>query len=240
MGHLTSTIYYKNHSERDHAFCGNPHLGRLGLDPPRNQLAYKSSDLSTFLAFPLWLAQVKNNHCLAEVISRSLTLVYGVAAAGTFMKNLSDKKLDIPSPATLSRARLVLDVLFCRLRQNAWQAPGDSFIYLSMDSSPQNGLDYLMCLQDNVKRSVAGKLVECIDNDDDLDSFLTQDFELTTAILPLGIVASGNSGVAAKFECLFHTLKLECGAEAGPCAGLLTKSSTRGNSSDTFNIPSPP
>ena len=167
-------------------------------------------------------AQVKNNDSLLEVIRRALTLTYGSAVAVAFKNNIDQKLLEIPSATTLSRTRLVLDVLLCRQRQLEWREPGQFFLYLSMDSSPQNGLDYLLCLQDVVQRKDAARLMRCIDgedSDDDLDSFLfghpADNSFLRTSILPLGIVASGNCDVPAKFECLFHTLKLECGAEAG-------------------------
>ena len=158
---------------------------------------------------------MKNNDHIVEVLRRSLALVYGSDVASSFQENIAAARLQVPAPAVLSRSRLMLDVLLCRVKQAQWTNPKDYFIYLSMDSSPQNGLDYLMCLQDMVSHSSARQLMHCIDDEDlDLDEFLTSNF-VSTTVLPLGIVASGNSGVAAKFECLFHSLKLECGPQAG-------------------------
>ena len=166
---------------------------------------------------------MKNNDRLSEVVERSLAAVYGPDVAINFSRNVAQKHLQIPSVATLSRSRLMLDVLLCLHRQREWIDPAAAFIYLSMDSSPQNGLDYLMCLQDSVPRQAARQLMQLLDSegeqeDDDegaaLESFLRSDF-LHTTVLPLGIIASGNSGVAAKFECLFHSLKLEFGTQVG-------------------------
>ena len=44
-----------------------------------------------------------------------------------------------------------------------------------------------------------------------LEEFLASKF-LKTTTLPLGILGSGNADLGAKYECLFHCLKLDVGA----------------------------
>ena len=61
-----------------------------------------------------------------------------------------------PSAATLSRARLVADMLLCLQRQEAWARSGllqgKALIYLTADSSPQGGRDWLLVEEDTVCR----------------------------------------------------------------------------------------
>ena len=187
------------------------HLNRLQIAKYLNCVGQLWSIL------PGAFSQVKSNDRLAEVLGRSLAMIFGSSVATSFHKNIQQGNLCIPSAPVLSRSRLMLDVILCLHRQQQWPDPSSMFLYLSMDSSPQNGFDYLMTLLDRVTRTSALQLIRSIDEEEDsmdLDTFLASGF-FETSVLPLGIIGSGNSGVAAKFECLFHCLKLECGAEAG-------------------------
>lgn len=51
-----------------------------------------------------------------------------------------------------------------------------------------------------------------------LEEFLASKF-LKTTTLPLGILGSGNADLGAKYECLFHCLKLDVGAVSGLQSG---------------------
>lgn len=145
--------------------------------------------------------------------------------AAVYQLKLQQGGLQFPSESVLSRARLKLDVALALREQAGFRMPDEHFVYLSVDSSPQNGLDWLMTLQDVVRRSDAGKLMLLLEKRDqlgpldpdegesELDQFLQSGF-LKTSALPIGIVGSGKSDLASKFECLFHCIKLQVGTQA--------------------------
>ena len=68
--------------------------------------------------------------------------------------------LRIPSKATLSRARIRLDVLMMRWRADRFKLEPAYFIFLSSDSSPQGGRDFLMTVEDSISRHHASLVVD--------------------------------------------------------------------------------
>lgn len=68
--------------------------------------------------------------------------------------------LRVPSAATLSRARLRLDVLMMQWRHVRFKLEPQWFIYLSSDSSPQGGRDFLMTVEDSIARHHAALAVD--------------------------------------------------------------------------------
>lgn len=184
------------------------------------------------MASPQALAQVKNNEKLEDVLTRAAALLMGSHVGAHYKSMLQNQKLQVPSVSVLSRGRLRLDVaLVCR-EQQMFQStgPGSHFCCLSVDSSPQQGYDYLLTLQDSCLREDAAKLMCLIEraseaeHDDDpallaYEDFLSSGF-LKTTTLPVGIIGSGKSSLADKFECLFHCIKLQVGTKAGwACSG---------------------
>ena len=70
-----------------------------------------------------------------------------------------DTGLRVPSAATLSRARIRLDVLMMQWRAQRFKLEPAFFIYLSSDSSPQGGRDFLMSIEDCISRHHASLFV---------------------------------------------------------------------------------
>ena len=89
---------------------------------------------------------------MIETLVRSIGLLLGPEAAKHFLQRLErtcSPVIPLPGEACLSKSRLRLDVLMALTYQARWREHQNShFIYLSADSSPQGGLDYLMTLQD--------------------------------------------------------------------------------------------
>lgn len=79
-------------------------------------------------------------------------LLMGADAAKLYGQLLANSSLHLPSEAVLSRSRLKVDVVISLVQRERLHDPGRYFFYLSADSSPQAGLDYLMTLQDAVLR----------------------------------------------------------------------------------------
>ena len=71
-----------------------------------------------------------------------------------------DTGLRVPSAPTLSRARLRLDVLMMQWRAQRFKLEPEYFIYLSSDSSPQGGRDFLMSIEDSISRHHASLVVD--------------------------------------------------------------------------------
>lgn len=80
---------------------------------------------------------------------------------------------------------------------------GGMFYVLSSDASPQAKLDLMMTLEDRISRVDAEALIACGGDISKLEEWSSQPRIMTTQ-LPLGIVGSGNAGLAAKHECIFH------------------------------------
>lgn len=83
-----------------------------------------------------------------------------------------------------------------------------NFIFLSSDSSPQGGLDYLLTIEDTIARS---KAALCIDvSDSELATFSALG-HLKLCVLPVSVIGSGNAALSAKFEALFNSVCLDNG-----------------------------
>lgn len=98
---------------------------------------------------------MKNNSKLKEVIVRCEGLLHGDSAALHYQRLFDNKALHLLSEASLSRARLKMDVLLCLEQQKKLFDPKQFFIWLSADSSPQGGYELLMTLQDVCKSPLA-------------------------------------------------------------------------------------
>ncbi|CAE7215683.1 unnamed protein product [Symbiodinium sp. CCMP2592] len=85
------------------------------------------------------------------------------------------------------------------------------FVFLSSDSSPQSGTDFLLTLEDRIERQYAGLVVDA--TDDEIASWNLSDY-LKTSSLPVAVVGAGNSGVAGKYEGLLHSIMCDLGNEA--------------------------
>lgn len=96
---------------------------------------------------------MKNNSKLAETLVRSVGMVLGSNVANHVKSQLDNHRLHIPSESVLSKSRLRVDVLISLMQRDRMQAPNQLFVYLSADSSPQGGMDYLMTLQDTCHRT---------------------------------------------------------------------------------------
>lgn len=73
----------------------------------------------------------------------------------------------------------------------------------SEDSSPQGKLDLMMTLEDRISMSDAAALIACGGDVGKIQDWSLRP-KITTTQLPLGIIGSGNAGLAAKHECIFH------------------------------------
>ena len=129
--------------------------------------------------------------------------------------------LQVPSPATLSRCRLQLDILLMSLRQTMFSklffadplAPSSGtgpgcFIFLSADASSLRGTDHFMCLE-CVSASVVGSIIDATVEEREAFSDASH---VKTQILPPAVIGYGNSNVGAKVEAMFHSCKLDVGA----------------------------
>lgn len=65
-----------------------------------------------------------------------------------------------------------------------------------------------MSAKDSVSREKAGQLMECGTDMERLENWL-QLSPITVSQLPMAIIGSGNSDLAAKVEALFHSAKLD-------------------------------
>lgn len=83
-------------------------------------------------------------------------------------------------------------------------------MYLSCDSSPQGGLDFLVGLEDRVGRKSVSQIVDA--NTTKLSAWSLASHCDTTP-LPLSILGSGGTDSAAKFESLLHAICLDCGEQ---------------------------
>ena len=92
-----------------------------------------------------------------------------------------------------------------RYRQGLLHQHGHAgmFYVLSSDSSPQGKLDLMMTLEDRISRTDAEELIACQGDVAKLEEWSSKSKIMTTQ-LPLGIIGSGNSGLGAKHECIFH------------------------------------
>ena len=153
---------------------------------------------------------VSNTKDLPEVFYRAVHFLYGADLSNLVQRQLSDGTLRVPSEASLSRARLKMDVLamLCR-REDGQRDAQRHFTMLSTDSSPQGGLDYLMTLEDRVTREAAGNLMLAGADGSAILQWSRQQGVQTTQ-LPLAIVGSGNSKLPGKFEALFHQVRSLC------------------------------
>ena len=87
-----------------------------------------------------------------KTLVQAMGYVLGPKAAEACQEELTKNKIQVPSPATLSRTRLKADVLLMRLRRQSFCEKRCIFVMLSCDASPQNGVDYQMTLEDAVER----------------------------------------------------------------------------------------
>ena len=129
---------------------------------------------------------------------------------------LDSEEIQVPHASTLSRSRLMLDLLIMNWRKQEFQnASSGFFTYLSSDSSPQAGTDFLLTLEDRVERRHAGLVVDA--TEEELAAWSASNY-LQTSSLPVAVVGAGNSGVAGKYEGLLHSIVCDCGNEASPDA----------------------
>lgn len=91
---------------------------------------------------------IKNTSELPDVLVRSLEFVMGPKIAELLRHELQHSLLRVPSPSTLSRTRLKLDVLAMLLRRTEFKKSAPVFVMLTTDSSPQGTLDLLLTLED--------------------------------------------------------------------------------------------
>ena len=130
--------------------------------------------------------------------------------------DIEQKRFAAPHPTQLSRARLKLDMLLMKLRQQEWarcfrkgRCGEDSgqFVLLSADASPQAGTELLMIVEDRVPRNRAAEVVGA--SPEQLSQWGLQS-HIITSTLPLGVLGSGACGTSAKFEVLAHCARLDC------------------------------
>lgn len=94
-----------------------------------------------------------------------------------------------------------------RIRREQFKKSGRAFIYLSTDSSPQGGSDYLMTVEDMVLHDDAAGCMTC--SEEDLAAWNIAN-TLRTNVLPLSVLGSGCSDVAGKFESLVYSINCDC------------------------------
>ena len=127
-------------------------------------------------------------------------------------QQLDSTQLVVPHPSTLSRSRLLLDVLIMNWRKEQIRSSASGhFVFLSSDSSPQAGTDFLLTLEDRIERQYAGLVVDA--TDEEIASWNLSDY-LKTSSLPVAVVGAGNSGVAGKYEGLLHSIVCDLGNQA--------------------------
>ncbi len=147
---------------------------------------------------------------LPEVLVRCISFVLGSEVAEQVKLAIAEKQLKIPSATALTRARQKFDVFLMLWRRKSFRTTDPYFVMLSTDASPQGGSDYLMTLEDRVTRKAAGLLIDS--DPDDLAAWNIAG-HLSKSTLPVSLVGSGNSGLAAKFEGVFHSVKLDIGTQ---------------------------
>lgn len=185
--------------------------------PPstENQLAKRAGRAGAPFRYKLWklLEALK----LASLLRDSNRMSQAVKAAMQYVSSEEDRvwveeqlaRESIPSPATLSRARLVADMLMCLWRQHHWESKGiinrKPFLFLTADSSPQGGRDWLLVEEDAL----------CIDDVMVINNAeaLQRLFEVNRALPPC-VLGSGNTSVANKVHTILHQIKLEVGADS--------------------------
>ncbi|CAJ1459940.1 unnamed protein product [Effrenium voratum] len=166
-----------------------------------------SYKLSRLLEALLAARLLKSADSLPDVLVRSVNFLMGAGSAEEIHRSIAQDALKVPSGATLSRARLRLDValmlerqaLFARMQQQL-------FVNLSADSSPQGGTDFQLTLEDLVERSrLRPGMGRRGGGGGDMSGVLT------TTVLPVATLAALNTDLAAKFEATFSSIKLDVG-----------------------------
>jgi hypothetical protein len=132
------------------------------------------------------------------VLLNMVRFLYGKEDAAEIARMLHDKEILLPSDATLSRARLRLDVVMMLERRRSIEHAPDFFSYLSGDASPQGGREYLCVLEDIVSREEASRVFQ--------PGYVVS---LETRALPPTVLGSGRCGLDRKFGSLVHALQLD-------------------------------
>ena len=145
--------------------------------------------------------------------------------------------LKTPSSKTMSRARVVLDVLLMLLRRSSFMED-EFYTYLSSDASAIRGKDYFMTLEDRVPKSAVASII---------DASITELEQWSDAghvkqhVLPLALIGYGNASVAAKCEALFHAVKLDTGSDVAVLqrysSGLISFCSDLGSECKITDVP---
>ena len=125
---------------------------------------------------------------------------------------IKTKTIGVPHKTQLSRARVKLDMLLMRMRQQEFACGFEHFIYLSADASPQGSLEYFVVLEDRIVREFASLIVEA--TPEEREDWCKSQY-LRTTPLPIAILGSGRATAPAKFEALAHAVMLDsmCGAD---------------------------
>lgn len=131
---------------------------------------------------------LRNSSYLCDVLIRSVHFCFGAPAAQSVKNSIASGAVNVPSSATLCRARVKLDLILMAWRQKQWVASSDEFIFLSADSTWLEGSDYMMTIQDSITYEDAASVIDA--SDEELAAF-NEGMNLRTAVLPLGIVGAG-------------------------------------------------
>ena len=161
---------------------------------------------------------------LRVAVEQSVRLVAS-ETMGNYIMAMSVAASDMPSPATLSRARLTVDCGYMRWCQKRVRQPSLVVPFLLCDSSPQANKDWVLAECRLLTKEVAIKVFRAVqllfetkdESDPTVDRaalFAIVDEGCARHMYPPGAVGSRRASLLHKLHAVLHSMRLEMGSWA--------------------------
>lgn len=148
------------------------------------------------LAYLELSSYTKPSVSMNNVLAASATILLALPNS-SLIAEIRNNKFDLPSIDVLRRSRLRLDLLRMRFDQHMFLR-FDCLTYLLIDSSPQLGYDFLICIEDVVKLPEA----ETLDLARRAAVILNEAWE--SILLPFSSVGYGRAGAVKKTQMVVN------------------------------------